>query len=234
MVSGEISDFNYQEWQEVALSFSSDEGPAASESVRLVDVRIGNFNAFGFDLPAVNTILTRQGPAWDLYLENELLQGDFIFPDAVDAPFDIQLSYLRLPKDEEESGKDIDPFADINPSELPAMNFRTEELSLGEGNLGAWQFELRSNTRGATISNLGMQSTDAAITDLSRESGATLDWNYSDGIHHSNFNGLFSTGDLAEVLPSFGYAALVQSESTAFISNIDWLGSPAAFSLKKN
>jgi uncharacterized protein YhdP len=78
-----------------------------------------------------------------------------------------------------------------------------------------------------------MQSTDAAITDLSRGAGATLDWNYSDGLHHSNFNGLFSTGDLAEVLPSFGYAALVQSESTGFISNIDWPGSPAAFSLKK-
>ncbi len=233
LVRGEISDFNYEDWQEVALSFSSDQGTATSELVRMVDVRIGNLNAFGFDLPAVNTRLTRQGPAWDVYLENELLQGDFIFPDSEDEPYNIQLSYLRLPKEEEDSEIDIDPFADINPRELPAMNFRTEELSLGEGNLGAWQFELRTNTRGATISNLSMQSTDAAITDLSRGAGATLDWNYSDGLHHSNFNGLFSTGDLAEVLPSFGYAALVQSESTGFISNIDWPGSPAAFSLKK-
>lgn len=233
LISGEISDFNYQDWQEVSLSFSSDEGPASSELVRLVDVRIGNLNAFGVDLPAVNTILNRQGPAWDLYLENELLQGNFLFPDAEDDPYEIQLSYLRLPKDEEESEEDLDPFAGINPTELPAMNFRTEELSLGEGNLGAWQFELRPNSRGATISNLSMQSADAVITDLSGESGATLDWNYSDGIHHSNFNGVFSTGDLARVLPSFGYAALVQSESSGFISNIDWPGSPAAFSLKK-
>ncbi len=237
LISGEISDFNYQEWQEVALSFSSEEGQPASETVRMVDVRIGNLNAFGVDLPAVNTILTRQGPAWDLYLENELLQGDFLFPDAEDDPYHIQLTYLRLPKDEEDgeegSEEDVDPFANINPAELPAMNFRTEELSLGEGNLGEWEFELRNNTRGATISNLRMQSADAAITDLSRESGATLDWDYSDGIHHSNFNGVFSTGDLARVLPSFGYAALVQSESSDFISNIDWPGSPAAFSLKK-
>ena len=233
LISGEISDFNYQDWQEVSLSFSSDEGPATSELVRLVDVRIGNLNAFGIDLPAVNTILNRQGPAWDLYLENELLQGNFLFPDAEDDPYEIKLSYLRLPKDEEESEEDIDPFADINPTELPAMNFYTEELSLGEGNLGAWEFELRPNSRGATISNLSMQSADAVITDLSGESGATLDWNYSDGTHHSNFNGVFSTGDLARVLPSFGYAALVQSESSGFISNIDWPGSPAAFSLKK-
>ncbi len=239
LVRREISDFNYQEWQEVALSFSSEEGQPASELVRMVDVRIGNLNAFGVDLPAVNTILTRQGPAWNLYLENEQLKGDFLFPDAVDDPYNIQLTYLRLPRDEddeeegEEGGEDVDPFDNINTTELPAMNFRTEEFSLGEGNLGAWEFEMRNNARGATISNLSMQSADAAITDLSRESGATLDWDYSDGIHHSNFNGVFSTGDLAEVLPSFGYAALIQSESSGFIGNIDWEGSPAAFSLKK-
>ncbi|PCJ42577.1 MAG: TIGR02099 family protein [SAR86 cluster bacterium] len=242
IVSGEISDFNFQEWQEVASSFSSDEGPPASESIRMVDVRIGNLNAFGVDLPAVNTVLTRQGPAWALYLENEILQGNFIFPDAAEEPYDVQLAYLRLPGDEEEGAdteaggkteEDIDPFANINPAELPAMNFRTEEFSLGDGNLGAWEFQLRSNTRGATISNLSMLSADAAITDLSGESGATLDWEYSDGVHRSNFNGVFSTGDLAKVLPSLGYAALVQSESSGFISNIDWPGSPAAFSLKK-
>ena len=235
LVSGEISDFNYQEWQEVALSFSSDEGQPVSELVRMVDVRIGNLNAFGIDLPAVNTILTRQGPAWDLYLENEQLQGDFIFPDVADDPYEIDLTYLRLPGNEEEEGEveeDIDPLANINPTELPAMNFRTEEFSLGEGNLGAWEFQLRNSSRGATISNLTMRSTDAAITDLSGESGATIDWQYSDGIHRSNFNGVFSTGDLAEVLPSFGYGAMVQSESSGFVSNIDWAGSPAAFSLK--
>lgn len=242
LVSGEISDFNYQEWQDVALRFASEEGQTASELVRMVDVRIGNLNAFGVDLPAVETVLTRQGPAWDLYLENEILQGDFLFPDAAVDPYDVQLSYLRLPKDEEEEGsieegleaeEEIDPFADINPTELPAINFQTEEFSLGDGNLGAWSFELRSNTRGATISNLTMLSADAAITDFSRESGATLDWDYSDGIHSSHFNGVFGTGDLAEVLPNFGYPALVQSESSSFVSNIDWPGSPAAFSMKK-
>jgi len=234
LVSGEISDFNFQEWQEVASGFSSGEGQPASEVVRMVDVRIGNLNAFGVDLPAVNTVLTRRGPAWALYLENEILQGDFIFPDAEDAPYEVQLAYLRLPQDEdEETEEELDPFADINPGELPAINFRTEEFSLGDGNMGAWEFELRPNARGATISNLSMLSPDAAITDLSRESGATLDWDYSDGRHRSHFNGVFSTGDLAEVLPSFGYAALVQSESSSFVSNIDWSGSPAAFSMKK-
>ena len=240
IVSGEISDFNYQEWQDVSLHFSSDESQAASETIRIVDVQIGNLNAFGFDLPTVDAVLTREGPAWDLYLENEILRGDFLFPDAINAPYDIDLAYLRLPRDEEEEGEEegdveegIDPFADIDPRELPAIDFRTEELGLGDGNLGAWEFQLRANTRGATLSNLSMQSPDAAITNLSGELGAALEWEYNDGVHRSHFNGLFSAGDLAEVLPSFGYAALAQSESANFVSNIDWASSPADFSLNK-
>jgi uncharacterized protein (TIGR02099 family) len=245
LVSGEISDFNYQEWQAVAETFSSEEGQPASEVVRLVDVQIGNLNAFGVDLPGVSTVLTRSGPAWALYLENDILQGDFIFPDAEGVPYDVELAYLRLPEDEEpeagegeiegvgEETEEPDPFEAIDPAELPAINFQTDEFSLGEGNLGAWAFELRPSSRGATISNLSMLSDDASITDFSGESGATLDWDYSDGVHQSHFNGVFSTGDLAEVLPSFGYAALVQSDSSRFVSNIDWSGSPAAFSMKK-
>ena len=236
LVSGEISDFNYQEWQKVALHFSSDEEQSGSETVRMIDVQIGNLKAFGFNFPAVDTVLTRRGPAWHLYLENEILKGGFLFPDAADYPYDIELTYLKLSRDndENEAKEGIDFFADINPTELPEMNFRTEEFSLGEDSLGAWEFELRNNTRGATISNLSMLSPHAAITGLSGESGATLDWEYSNGIHHTNINGLFSTGDLAEILPSFGYGGLVQSESASFVSNINWPGSPAAFSMKKS
>tara|TARA_R110000824_G_scaffold318073_2_gene505289 strand:+ start:30969 stop:35006 length:4038 start_codon:yes stop_codon:yes gene_type:complete len=251
LISGEISDFNLQEWQEVSQAFSAEEGESAAELVRLVDVRIGNLVVFGVDLPAINTVLRRQGPAWALYLDNEQIQGDMLFPDAANEALDVQLSYLRIPADEEEvdvtdpevetltgsieirSEEEVDVLADINPADLPAMNFHTDEFSLGAGNMGAWDFQLRSNNNGALISNLTMRTAGASITDLSGETGATIDWQFNNGAHRSSFSGLFSAGNLAEVLPSFGYAAVVQSESARFVSELDWSGSPAAFALKK-
>ena len=44
---------------------------------------------------------------------------------------------------------------------------------------------------------------------------------------------MFSAGNLAEVLPSLGYAAVVQSESAQFVSELNWVGSPAAFNMKQ-
>jgi len=123
--------------------------------------------------------------------------------------------------------------ADITPATLPDMDFSTNEFSLGDKRFGAWEFVLRTLGDSASISELKMTTADAQIRDLSGETGANLDWRYDNGVHTSSFNGLFSAGDMAQVLPGWGYDANVESESAAFVSNLQWLGSPAAFALEK-
>ncbi len=113
------------------------------------------------------------------------------------------------------------------------MVFSTEEFFIGDKNLGAWEFNLRSNGDAASISDLRMTTPDAKITDNSEEAGANLNWRYSNGMHTSSFTGLFSAGDLAKVLPAWGYDANVESQNAAFTSDLQWSGSPAAFDLDK-
>jgi len=239
LINGAISDFDLQEWQTLAAAFTGSRDSSASDIVRVVDLDIGNLHALGLDLPAINTVLRRQGRAWSLYLQNEQLEGDFIFPDDVTQPYEIDLSYLRLPREEEPEGaadveeEEVDILANVDPTQLPAMNFSTQEFSLGDGNLGAWSFQLRSSEDGANITDLRMQSSDASILALSGEGGATLDWQYINGEHRSSFNGLFAAGNLAEVLPSFGYDAVIESEEARFNSRLAWSGSPAVFAMKK-
>jgi uncharacterized protein (TIGR02099 family) len=240
LINGSISDFDLEEWQTLGMSFSGSGETSASDIVRVVDLDIGKLHALGLDLPAINTVLRRQGGGWSLYLENEQLQGDFIFPDDPNQPYEIELSYLRLPRDEnpeaiemEVEEEEIDILANVDPTQLPAMNFSTQEFSLGDGNLGTWSFQLRSSADGANITDLRMQSSDASILALSGEGGATLDWQYINGEHHSSFNGLFTAGNLAQVLPSFGYDAAIESEEASFNSRLAWSGSPAMFALKK-
>lgn len=245
LINGNISDFNLQDWQDLAAGFADEGQSQAKQMIRLVDVEIGNLHALGIDLPAVVTVLEPLDSGWSLYLENEQIQGDIIIPDEQTAPYEVQLSYLRLPRDEEEPATETDTtpaiapeeerdvLAAVNPAELPAINFSTEEFSLGDGNLGAWSFQLRSNANGANISDLRMQAGDAVITDRSGEGGASLNWQRINGVHQSSFNGLFAAGDLAEVLPSFGYGAVIQSESARFQSDLAWEGSPAFFAMKR-
>ena len=241
LVNGSVSDFNLDEWEELAAAFGTGDESGINDLVRMVDVDIGNLHVFGLDLPAINTVLQRENNAWKLYLENPQVQGDFIFPDDRTQPYQVALTYLRLPRDEEpEAGAETDVEAEevdvleaVNPTRLPAIVFSTQEFSLGEGNLGAWSFTLRSDADGARITDLSMQSGDARITALNGEGGASIDWQYINGQHRSSFNGLFAAGNLAEVLPSFGYDAVVESETARFDSRLAWRGSPATFALKK-
>ncbi len=235
LITGEIGDFDYAQWEEVSQHFKPQAGNSPAETVRLVDLKMGNLSAFGFDLPAVNTVLQRRDEAWWLYLENEEIKGDLIFPDDVSQAYDIELTYLRIPDNDQDAleGEEIDVLSSVDPSELPAMDFRTDEFRLGEDNMGAWEFKLRPKPSGATISELSMRLPDAAITNKAEDGGADVDWQYSGGQHSSSFSGLFSAGDLADVLPSFGYGALVKSESARFVSDLQWSGSPAAFSLER-
>ncbi|MDG2176105.1 MAG: YhdP family protein [Gammaproteobacteria bacterium] len=248
---------NFENWETASERFSDmamnpDEGRGLEDFISLFDVRIGLLEVAGQEIENAQTQVFRIGglandsetgdaPAdsWQVTLENEVMSGDFIFPDAENTPWDINLKYLRFPEDEDEEeipgeeSEEVDIFADVIPGELPDMDFHTDEFIIGDKNLGAWDFVLRTNGESASISDLRMTAADARITDNSRQSGANLSWGYNEGMHTSSFTGLFSAGDLAILLPSWGYDTNVESQSAEFISNLQWNGSPAAFDMDK-
>jgi uncharacterized protein (TIGR02099 family) len=246
---------NYDNWEIASEQFSEmamnpDEERGLEDFISLFDVRIGLLEVSGQEIENAQTQVFRIGssvndseagdaPAdsWQVTLENEVMSGDFIFPDAENDPWNINLRYLRFPEEEEEipgeESEDVDIFADVIPGELPDMEFHTDEFIIGDKNLGTWDFVLRTNGESASISDLRMTADDAGITDNSGQSGANLSWGYSEGMHTSSFTGLFSAGDLATVLPSWGYDANVESQSADFVSNLQWNGSPAAFDMDK-
>jgi len=261
--SGLVDIFNYDDWETTAERFSEmsfepdEEHDSLDRYISLVDVQAGRLLVSGQALENVHTMVSRINQAnngntnadsesgfsdaadsWLVQLENELLGGDFIFPDEAQQPWNINLRYLRLPEAEEPEDEsleteEIDILADINPATLPDMDFHTDEFNVGEKQLGAWDFMMRTNGAAATISELKMTTPDAKIRDLGGEEGANLDWRYDNGMHTTSFNGVFSAGDLAQVLPGWGYDANVESDSAAFVSNLQWTGSPAAFGLEK-
>lgn len=254
--SGHVDRFDYEAWENTALRFqelsaaNGEPGSTLAELVSLVDVDVGRLSIVGQELENVRTRILRAGgldsdseagdgtaaDSWLVSLENDLLSGAFLFPDDESRPWEIDLDYLRFPEEEEPedpNAEEVDILADIIPGDLPDMDFRTDEFDIGSKELGAWEFQLRASGDTATISNLVMTTPDARIRDFADESGANLDWRFENGVHTSSFTGLFHAGDLAKVLPGWGYDANVESKEASFISNLQWNGSPAAFGLEK-
>ena len=249
--TGLLDSFDYSAWEEVTTRFaemsSADEEIGGLENyIGRADVLVNRLAVIGQELESARTVVQRSGAggtlggeSWLVSLENDLLRGDFIFPDDAAQPWNIALDYLRFPESENKEGSEaadeekIDILEDVNPAELPDLDFTTGELTVGDKHLGAWAFNLRTTGNAATISNLTMTTPDARIRDNSGEAGANIDWRFNDGMHTTSFTGIFSAGDLAKVLPAWGYDANVESNNAAFVSNLQWSGSPAAFSLKK-
>ncbi len=247
--SGLLDSFDYSAWETVTTRFAN--MSTATESIGdlkdyigRADVLVSRLAVIGQELENARTIVQRSAQSetpgsesWLVNLENELLSGNFLFPDDATQPWNIDLDYLRFPEsktqEESETVEEIDILEDVNPAELPNFDFTTEELTLGDKHLGAWKFTLRTTGDAASISNLTMTTPDARIRDNSGNAGANIDWRFNDGMHTTSFAGLFSAGDLAKVLPAWGYNANVESNNAAFVSNLQWSGSPAAFSLKK-
>jgi uncharacterized protein (TIGR02099 family) len=265
LVNGELPDFDYDAWSEVARSFaaddtggSADEGAGLHDYLRLVDVGIGRLQVIGQEFSDIDVeVLFRDG-AWHIHGSNEKVSGNLVVPLDGANPWQVDLDYLRFPPRPEpdpeatEPPEDIDLLEDVDPTQLPAFAFSTDELSIGPSNLGSWRFDFAPRAGGARISNLRMQEESSRIQGVNAEGatalaadngvagagddlveGASVDWNYRAGVHNSRFSGVFAANDLAKVMPKWGHDANVVSRNANFDSVLTWPGSPLAFSLKK-
>lgn len=257
LISGELPVFDYDAWSQVAARFgraAADGGTAGSEGglqdyLRLADVDVGRLQVIGQEFTDIAVeVLFREG-AWHLQGNNEKVAGTLVVPVTGSLPWQVDLDYLRFPPrpepdpDATEPPEEIDLLEDVDPTQLPAFAFSTDELSIGPSNLGSWSFDFAPLRSGARISNLRMQEENSRINgavageatseDAEIVPGARVDWNYRAGKHDSRFTGVFAASDLATVMPKWGHDANVVSRTANFDSILAWPGSPLAFSLKK-
>src|SRR5690606_6058986 len=169
LVAGELEKFDLAAWRAVAEAFAMDEGAQGAAVLRLVDVNVGQLDLFGRSLRQANAQLRPDPEGWRLSLRSDVLAGDFLLPEDEGRPYAVTLDYLRLPPGEKEADGNAvaatDALAQVDPAQLPPIDFTTAELTVGERNLGAWSFELRPRAGGATIADLRADMTHARISD---------------------------------------------------------------------
>ncbi|MEY4642205.1 MAG: hypothetical protein RLZZ227_2199 [Pseudomonadota bacterium] len=243
LLLGDLPYFNYEEWMtltdELSARATTQARPLA-EYLRLVDMKFGTLNIIGQDLQDISVQVQVDDRGWQIQGTNAFLGGNFTIPMA-STPWTVNLDYLRFPPREEPeldaNGKlveeeKVDVLEAVDPTVLPPFDFSVSELSVGDQNLGTFDFRLRPNRNGAKISDFRMQAEDSSISDLALTGGATLDWHYARGVHDSTFNGQFAATNLALVLPRWGHAANVESTQASFAGMLQWSGSPLAFALR--
>jgi uncharacterized protein (TIGR02099 family) len=240
LVSGTVPTFDFDAWNAVAQTLTQEggQGRTFKESLRLVDVNVGDLNVFGQAFDNINVQVQPAADGWQIQGRNALLGGQLLLTDT--GPWQVNLEYLRFPPrpertpEEARAAEDEDLLEAVDPTKLPAFDFNTAEISIGPSNLGKLAFIFRPYADGARIREFRLESPQSQIIGSMEGTGASIDWNYSAGMHQSHFIGLVTATNLAEVLPAWGHDAFLDSKSARFEGALSWPASPLGFQLKRS
>lgn len=201
----------------------TDTAAALPLPVRLDELAVDRIGVGEFALTSARLNGRIRADGLDLNVGSDQVVGSFSRSGT--EPFVAELETVALPAaadaEDEALGDLLDPAL---IADLPAADVAVERLMLGEDDFGSWQFRMRP------------QGADLQLTDLRAEvRGVTIDapdglvWLGAD--NETRFQGSLTAGDLAEVLPRWGYAPTAETASASLAGEFAWPGSPVAVEL---
>lgn len=163
---------------------------------------------------------------------SEALTGMISLP--AEGVMDIDLQELRLPSSESEdelalvgglvtTPSGVDPIDLSVGGRLPYAKVELDLLSIGAEPFGSWRFLMEP--KGDVVE---FRDFNADVNGVHISSG-TLEWDLT--ANRSRFVGEVVLDDLAQTLPLWDYAPVLQTDSARVVANADWSGSPANVSL---
>lgn len=246
-VYGQLQYFDVQQWNEVKeeyLSYVASEsaptGQAATSGAGLpvtFELAIDTFSLGSFEVASLQIEGQRQSGEWRLEIDSELMAGTVRVPQN-SAPIRLDLTHLRFAKDQvepelaKEQGEARDDSAPLRPSVLAgidlskaiALDFSTQEFSLGEANYGSWDFKVRPLEDGIEVSDIVASTRGMQLGD--EDAGATFIWRQLGERQSSQFSGTIVADDLAEVFAAWEQEKLIYSESAQIDIDAAWPGAP--------
>lgn len=114
----------------------------------------------------------------------------------------------------------------LDPRALPALDFATEELSLGEQNYGHLAFISEKRPDGILLRDLRGDIRGVIFGEHQEAHPTLLQW-VTDGINHQTYvSATLRTDNIGTVLETWGAPKLVDSKKAAFSVDVTWQDKP--------
>ncbi len=151
-------------------------------------------------------------------IDSNEARGTFVLSG--EEPVLVSLDEIRFPSEE----TDGDPL-DVSVFEhVPAADVTIAKALVGDDDYGAWAFGIRPDDGAIRLTDLA-----GDIKGIRIEAADDIVW--ARDTDSSRFEGRLAAGDLAFVLPQWGYAPNVESTSVDIGAAVHWPGSPLNFEL---
>ena len=213
LISGATEAVDVHEWTQGAGDW---EFPAPW---RLQDVDVGRVTIEATDFPDVRVQGSFRDGLMALAFDSERLQGRLHDPG--DAPLELHFNAIVLPESEDEE----DPLDAAVIDRLPAADVTIDSVFIGEEDFGRWSFAMRPSAEGVALNDLEAELKGTLIT-----APDGVFWNRQ--ADASAAAAQLKMEDLHEVLPQWGYAPSLHSDSAELRVDGRWPGSPLNVSLE--
>lgn len=225
-IYGQLAYADYDAWSALMDAMTKEAGDGIQSefaaAVGQIEVSVARLEAFGLELDDAGLSISREGEGWKVIVADDRVDGTIRIPDA-DLPLTVDLNYLRLIPDEDDS---LDPLADINPREYLAVDFATAAFWSGEDDYGSWSFRFRPTENGAIFSDV-----KSTVRGLNVVEDSVIEWQHGADGSTSSFSGVVATDDLAGVIRGFGYASSIEGKGFRYRADFSWPGSPVMIDL---
>lgn len=223
LIKGQVSEFDLDAWIAALQVDAKTDDKIANFDTRAV-VEIDHLNAAGFELNTVNIDALHSKQLWAINIDNPIIAGNIHVHEDRSRPIVAHLNYIALPKPEFGNGQS--PLDNIDPSSLPALDFATEGLRIGDKELGSLAFVMQASEQGVSIDQIEAEITGIAITRAADGDAAQLTWKRVNGEDYSQFSGALLSDDLGGVLQAWNMPVLLTTHNAAILSELSWQGKP--------
>lgn len=222
-IEGSVQRFVLDDWLAlrgpgVATANQSGEGKSLSDYLQAANVRISDFQLFGYRFPDVRGVLQATQSGWRVDVSGDNAAGQVLIPESFTGtqPLRATMERLVIEKVSGKEGNDDDDDG-MDPRNLPNMQVYVGSLSLGPRVVGAVDLK-------ATRVPQGIRFDNATVLAESARAEAQGQWlNTVDG-QHSTLIATLESKDVAATLRALNYTPFIEARRGAIKADLSWRG----------
>lgn len=230
LVEGHLSHIPVDQWQQtwtlIESASNDSKGQADASFIKEIKISTNNLSYEDDYVKDVQALIRPQGSGWQLDVNSPIVKGLIDYVPA--APIKLNLEYIHWPSIVNTEKVDLEPqqdlFTGLDPSQIPAMNLKVDEIFVGPTNYGRWSLNLDSDEQHIFVNNI-----DGFIKKLSVKGSAQWQKARSDQVQLTAVDLKLTSNDVEGMQAAWRAKPVMDADSAEAQLIVNWQGSPLQF-----
>lgn len=213
-IEGAVERFVLDDW--LALRTEGGQGKPLSEYLHAANVRVQEFEAFGYRWPDVRGVMQATQAGWRIDVSGAHAEGQILIPHELvgEHPLRATMERLRLTKASSRAARDATP---VDPRKLPALQVYVSDLRVGPRVIGAVDLK-------ASRAPQGLRFDSATVIGAAVKGEGRGHWFVTTDGPQSALAARVTSTDVAATLRALNYSGFIEAERGEIRADLTWPG----------